>query len=127
MTTLTVYFALSPTSTSSTPTSIQPFQMVSNRIKSKPLLLPNLALPNSSLSRRMSLKKNRTFFERFNDISSPTTAKTPISQQPDPLNSSNESQSRLRRRFTFRRSLRQSVQNKGGDNDDGTRSVFLSP
>jgi hypothetical protein len=124
MTTLTVYFSLSPTSISSltsTPTSIQPFQMVSNRIISKPVPLSNLTLPNlssSSLSRRISLKKNKTFFERFNHISSTTP-----SQQTD---SSTESQSRLRRRFTFRRSLRQSMSNKGGDNDDGIRSVFLS-
>jgi hypothetical protein len=34
---------------------------------------------------------------------------------------------RLRRRFTFRRSLRHSVHNKGGDTDDGTRSVLSFP
>ena len=69
----------------------------------------------------MLSKKNRTFFERFNPTS-PTG--TPTSQPADSIHSSTESQPRLRRRFTFRRSLRCSSQNKGGDNnDDGARSV----
>jgi hypothetical protein len=129
MTTLTVYFALSPTSISSlssTPTTIQPFQSISNRTKSKLTTLPSIALPSSSPSsissfttRRTSLKRNKTFFERFNPMSPSAT-----SQQSDSKDSSTESQPRFRRRFTFRRSLRKSIQNKGGDNDDAIRSGF---
>jgi hypothetical protein len=127
MTTLTIYFALSPTSTSSslsTPTTNQSFRMLSTRTKLKPITLSNIAMtaPLSSVSqlpvRQPSSKRNRTFFERFNQTSPPGTS---TQQQND---SSNEPQTRLRRRFTFRRSLRQSVRNKG-DIDDGTRSVFV--
>jgi hypothetical protein len=52
---------------------------------------------------------------------------SPTAQLTDSFNSSTESQTRLRRRFTFRRSLRRSIANKGGDNDDGTRSVCFIP
>lgn len=78
-------------------------------------------MPNSSTPiTRASLRRNRTFFERFNQ----TPPTTPLA---DSIHSSTESQPRLRRRFTFRRSLRKSVQNKrGGDNnDDELRSVFV--
>jgi hypothetical protein len=132
MTTLTVYFALSPTSISSlssTSTTIQPFQMISNPIKSRPISLTNIPLPNlssssipTSLPTRSSLKRNKTFFERFHQ-----TSPTSLTFPNDSINSSNESQPRLRRRFTFRRSLRKSIQNKGGDNDNGIRSVFDIP
>jgi hypothetical protein len=126
MTTLTVYFALSPMSTSSsltsTPKTIQPFRMISSITKPIPISLPNITLPSplSSLStptRRTSLKRNKTFFERFNQ--------TLPSQQSEPSNPSPEPAIRLRRRFTFRRSLRQSTHSKGGDIDDGIRSVFF--
>lgn len=132
MSTLTVYFALSPTSNSSfssiPSTSIQPFPMLSTRIKSRPLPFSSLTLPNppsTSFPTRTSSKKNRTFFERFNPPSPTTiTASGTLTSQPtDSMHSSTESQPRLRRRFTFRRSLRCSSQNKGGDNDEGTRSV----
>ncbi|CAF3692444.1 unnamed protein product [Rotaria sordida] len=126
MTTLTVYFALSPTSISSpSSTKIQQFQMISNRLKSKPLTISNVTLPSSSSSssfptppERQPSKRNRTFFERFNQTSS--TSSSPQQQQPNELsNPSSDPQPRLRRRFTFRRSLRQSVYNKGRDIDDG--------
>jgi hypothetical protein len=131
MTTLTIYFALSPTSTSSslsTPTTIQSFRLLTSRTQTKPLTLPNLSMssPSSSVPklpvREASSKRNRTFFERFNQTS-PGTSQSQ-QQQNDP---SNEPQTRLRRRLTFRRSLRQSVRNKGGDIDDGIRSVFYIP
>ncbi|CAF3754857.1 unnamed protein product [Rotaria sordida] len=127
MTTLTVYFALSPTSISSpSSTKIQQFQMISNRLKSKPLTISNVTLPSSSSSssfptppERQPSKRNRTFFERFNQTSS-TSSSPQQHQQPNDLsNPSSDPQPRLRRRFTFRRSLRQSVYNKGRDIDDG--------
>ncbi|CAF1049883.1 unnamed protein product [Rotaria sordida] len=131
MTTLTVYFALSPTSISSpSSTKIQQFQMISNRLKSKPLTISNVTLPSSSSSssfptppERQPSKRNRTFFERFNQTSS--TSSSPQQQQPNELsNPSSDPQPRLRRRFTFRRSLRQSVYNKGRDIDDGIRDEY---
>ncbi|CAF4605784.1 unnamed protein product [Rotaria socialis] len=136
MTTLTVYFALSPTSVSSSSSSSSPavtsrsFQMISNRIKSKPIPVPIVptASPSSSSSiptpteKQTSSKRNKTFFERFNQTLSTSISSTSSQQQQllsDLSNSSSDPQSRLRRRFTFRRSLRQSVQNKGRDIDDG--------
>ncbi|CAF0948182.1 unnamed protein product [Rotaria sordida] len=132
MTTLTVYFALSPTSISSpSSTKIQQFQMISNRLKSKPLTISNVTLPSSSSSssfptppERQPSKRNRTFFERFNQTSS-TSSSPQQHQQPNDLsNPSSDPQPRLRRRFTFRRSLRQSVYNKGRDIDDGIRDEY---
>ena len=133
MTTLTVYFSLSSTpisilSTISIPTTptIQTFPMLSPRVRSKPLPL-QLPLSNISVpvigSRSTSFKRNKTFFERFNQ-----TSPSSSSQHVDSLHSSTESQPRLRRRLTFRRSLRQySTQNRGYvDIDDGLRLVFCS-
>ncbi|CAF1043375.1 unnamed protein product [Rotaria sordida] len=100
--------------------------MISNRLKSKPLTISNVTLPSSSSSssfptppERQPSKRNRTFFERFNQTSS-TSSSPQQHQQPNDLsNPSSDPQPRLRRRFTFRRSLRQSVYNKGRDIDDG--------
>ncbi|CAF2577695.1 unnamed protein product [Rotaria sp. Silwood2] len=130
MTTLTVYFALSPTSISSsspTSTKIQQFQMISNRIKSKPIPVPNVTLPSPSSTssfptppeKQTLSRRNKTFFERFNQISS-TSLSQQQQQQNELSNPSSDPQPRLRRRFTFRRSLRQSMHNKKGrDIDDG--------
>jgi len=103
--------------------------------------LPSITLPNPSsttnkptqLPSRTPSKRNKTFFERFNQSSSTTLTSTPQSpsyQQPHSMDSPNpppsDQPTRLRRRFTFRRSLRHSVQNnKGGDFDDGIRSVAV--
>ncbi|CAF0979474.1 unnamed protein product [Rotaria sp. Silwood1] len=135
MTTLTVYFALSPTSVSSssssaTSTKIQQFQMISNRIKSTPIAVSNVTLPSPSSSsssfptppeRQILSKRNKTFFERFDQIPSASLSQQQQQLlQNDSSNPSSDPQPRLRRRFTFRRSLRQSMHNKKGrDIDDG--------
>jgi len=100
--------------------------MLPNRTKSKPIPLKHITFPSRSRiltpqANRTSIKRNRTFFERFNHVS-PTAI---FEQQQN--DSPSEPQTRLRRRFTFRRSLRQSIQNKGGDIDDGIRSVWFIP
>jgi hypothetical protein len=144
MTTLIVYFASSPTTPSSSSSSatttttiatVQPSRIIQNSIKPIPIipLPPSITLPTpasptqTSPSSRTPSKRNKTFFERFND-SSPSTSTTQSSpnqpQSNDLSNSSTDPPPRLRRRFTFRRSLRQSVHNKGGDIDDGIRSVI---
>ncbi len=147
MTTLTIYFvasprspvlALSSTNTNIT-TTIQPTRIIQNLPKPKPILSPvtpsiTLPIPSSptqtpSISRTSS-KRNKTFFERFNDTASLThlsSPQSPTSQQQQSIDSSNPSLDpppRLRRRFTFRRSLRHSTHNNGGDIDDGIRSVL---
>ncbi|CAF2072126.1 unnamed protein product [Rotaria magnacalcarata] len=136
MTTLTVYFSLSPTlisssssSSSSPAVASRSFQTISNRIKSKPILAPIVPMDSPSLSsiptpteKQTPSKRNKTFFERFNQTLSTSISSTSSQQQQllsDLSNSSSDPQPRLRRRFTFRRSLRQSVQNKGRDIDDG--------
>ncbi|CAF1196395.1 unnamed protein product [Rotaria sordida] len=106
--------------------------MISNRLKSKPLTISNVTLPSSSSSssfptppERQPSKRNRTFFERFNQTSSTSSSPQQQHQQPNDLsNPSSDPQPRLRRRFTFRRSLRQSVYNKGRDIDDGIRDEY---
>ncbi|CAM4777983.1 unnamed protein product [Rotaria magnacalcarata] len=142
MTTLTVYFSLSPTlisssssSSSSPAVASRSFQTISNRIKSKPILAPIVPMDSPSLSsiptpteKQTPSKRNKTFFERFNQTLSTSISSTSSQQQQllsDLSNSSSDPQPRLRRRFTFRRSLRQSVQNKGRDIDDGIRSDLL--
>jgi hypothetical protein len=159
MTTLTVYFASSPTSPASSSSSpsttntsittiIQANKINQNLIK--PLPIPSsvpsdITLPTStsliqttspiqtpSASRTPS-KRNKTFFERFNQTAPSTlisNPQSPTNQQQQQLSTDSSNPSidpppRLRRRFTFRRSLRQSIQNKGGDIDDGIRSVWF--
>lgn len=132
MTTLTVYFAFSasspqPSSLSTAANPLQSFRTISNPIKTKPRPLPlknmELACTSSTMSapqtRQQSFKKTKTFFERFNHPSP-----TAMSQlQSDPVHPSSEPHTRLRRRFTFRRSLRQAHQNKKVDIDDNIRLV----
>ncbi|CAF0822980.1 unnamed protein product [Rotaria sp. Silwood1] len=152
MTTLTVYFASSPTSLSSsskkttatttissstTITGIPAIRTIQNLTKSIPSpTTPSITLQTSTsstqtpLSSRVSSKRTKTFFERFNQTSPSTLLSNPQSppshhqhhQQQQSTDSSNPSidpPTRLRRRFTFRRSLRHSIHNKGGDTDDG--------
>ena len=110
----------------------------------QPIPIPSATLPSITLRRptspvrtppssRRSSKRNKTFFERCSE-SSPSTLisnpQSPSSLQQQSIDSSNPSLDpvpRLRRRFTFRRSLRHSVHNKGGDIEDGTRSVLSFP
>ncbi|UJR21438.1 hypothetical protein I4U23_024524 [Adineta vaga] len=124
MTTLTVYFAFSsPSTLPSSSSSLQQFRTISNRtkIKPKPIPLTNMTLPCTSLAmstpqaRRTSLKKTKTFFERFNHISPTAILEQQQNETSQPLS---EPHTRLRRRFTFRRSLRQTHQNKKVDIDD---------
>ncbi|CAF1019771.1 unnamed protein product [Adineta steineri] len=137
MTTLTVYFALSSPSalssslpqpspplppTPSTPT-IPSFQMISNPTKIKPIPSINMTVPHTSSvqtpqSRQTSLKRNKTFFERFNHTS-PIAISQLQEQEQQQNNLPSEPRTRLRRRLTFRRSLRQTTPNKEGDIDDG--------
>ncbi|CAF0948329.1 unnamed protein product [Rotaria sordida] len=144
MATLIVYFASSPTSLSSssttrtiTNTTIGRIRTVENLPKTIPLsTTQSITLPTSisptriPLSNRVSSKRSKTFFERFNQTSPSTllsNSQSPSShqqqqQQQQSTDSSNPSidpSTRLRRRFTFRRSLRQSSHNKGGDTDYG--------
>jgi len=146
MTTLTVYFAsssVSPsTSSSSTNTSsttvIQTTRMAQNT--TKPISIPSALAPNTEsitatsptsapTIQRTSSKRNKTFFERFSETTPSSLAATPQSPTPQQQNPSGDTSAdpppRLRRRFTFRRSLRQSVRNKGGDIDDTLRSVIF--
>lgn len=150
MTTLTVYFASSRTAPSSssssstntnTLTTIQPIRMAQNITKPipipTPLTSPNIPIPTPTSSiqtpsiNRTPSKRNKTFFERFNQTAPSTfitTPQSPTNQQTiDSINPSLDAPPRLRRRFTFRRSLRHSVHSKtGGDIDDGgIRSVFF--
>jgi len=156
MSTLTVYFASSselPSSSSTTTTAvvtpattanipIPPTRIIQN--STKPILIPSPSPPSITLpslaspvqtppSSRRSSKRNKTFFERFTEVSPSALISNPLSpssiQRPsiDLSNSSLDPAPRLRRRFTFRRSLRHSVHNKGGDIDDGTRSVLSFP
>ncbi|CAF0899379.1 unnamed protein product, partial [Adineta ricciae] len=148
MTTLTVYFASLPglstavaTPTTSTLTtaipSIRPIPKLTQslpRIPSQHITSPKTNLMNRSppLNRKSS-KRNKTFFERFSETSSSALISNPQSpphqqqaqqqqqqqQITDASNPSLEPAPRLRRRFTFRRSLRHSVHNKGGETDDG--------
>ncbi|CAF0782279.1 unnamed protein product [Adineta steineri] len=103
------------------------------------ITLPTPILPlRTQLPSRKSSKRNKTFFERFSDTSSSTHLSSPQSpghqpqqqqqeqqqqqqhqQSTDSSNPSLEPAPRLRRRFTFRRSLRHSVHSKGGEIDDG--------
>ncbi|CAF2816287.1 unnamed protein product [Rotaria sp. Silwood2] len=150
MTTLTVYFASSPTSLSSSSTTtttttstatttisgIPTIRTIQNITKAIPShITPSITLQASTLptrtplSSRVSSRRTKTFFERFNQTSPSTLLSNPQSppshhhqQQQQSTDSSNPSidpPTRLRRRFTFRRSLRHSVHNKGGDIDDG--------
>ena len=149
MTTLTVYFASSPTSSSSSSPSSSPSitttnpSMNMNQTPTKPIPIPTSTSTSPSATvptvtspkqktpaRRTSSKRNKTFFERFDQTSSSTlnsTSQSPPNQTQQPsMDSSNPSidaPPRLRRRFTFRRSFRHSVHNKGGEIDDGIRSV----
>jgi hypothetical protein len=152
MTTLTVYFASSPTSPSSSSSSLATNTSITTAIPTtrmiqpvtKPIPIPSSTPPNITLpipispvqtppTSRTSIKRNKTFFERFNQSDSSThisNSQSPPNQQQQSLDSSNPSQDappRLRRRLTFRRSLRHSVHNKGGDIDDGIRSVLCFP
>ncbi|CAF1683424.1 unnamed protein product, partial [Adineta ricciae] len=124
MTTLTIYFAFSapPSQPSSSARPLQSFRTISNPIKTKPRPLPltniELADTSSTMStpqtRQPSFKRTKTFFERFNHPSP-----TAMSQlQTDPAHPLSEPHARLRRRFTFRRSLRHAHQNKRVDIDD---------
>ena len=160
MTTLTVYFASTsaPPPVSSSPSTMpnaistalttaipiaspvqapNPVQDATEPI-SIPLEPPSLAIPSSSspvltpFPSRTSSKRNRTFFERFNQapsaalVSNPQSPSYQPSQSPDSSNALIDPPPRLRRRFTFRRSLRHSVHSKGGDAaaaDEGIRSV----
>lgn len=111
--------------------------MITNRIKSKPITMPNIPSPTTSSSsvptpseKQTLSRRNKTFFERFNEesstsISPSTQAQQQQQQLSDFSNPCNDLQPRLRRRFTFRRSLRQSVHSKGRDVDDGIRLGFL--
>ena len=117
--------------------TVQPTRLVPVSLKSVPLSsdLPSISLPTPTSSNptpfasRTSSKRNKTFFERFDQTSPSTMASNSQSpsyqQHQTSIDSSNDSAPRLRRRFTFRRSLRHSVHNKGGDVDDGIRSVAL--
>ena len=129
MTTLTVYFALSPSATLASSYTVQPFPMIANPRKVIPPPPPTIdaPAPPAPINRKPS-KRNRTFFERFSQPSSSTsTNDSPLQllqqQSSDP---SAEPASRLRRRFTFRRSLRQSVHRQTVDADDGIRLQFSS-
>jgi len=158
MTTLTVYFASSPKSPSSSSssstntsitTTIQPIRINQNLTKLIPIpsaIPANITIPTEtsppiqtpSTSRTPS-KRNKTFFERFDQTTPSTLLSNPQSptnhqhqhqhqqqqqQSTDYSNPSIDPPPRLRRRFTFRRSFRHSVHNKGGDVDDGIRSVL---
>ncbi|CAF3063764.1 unnamed protein product [Rotaria socialis] len=159
MTTLTVYFASSSKlpSSSSIPatTAIASNTIIQTMQNSTPLTTtatPSSIAVQTSTSFTQTMptggvltKRNKTFFERFNET--PSLALTSNSQTPphnqqnnhhhqqqqqqqqqqsqqnqqstDAGNSSTDQPSRLRRRFTFRRSLRQSVRNKRVDIDGG--------
>ncbi|CAF0806714.1 unnamed protein product [Adineta steineri] len=125
-------------------TTIPSIQIVQKLTKPIPIpsppriTLPTPILPiRTQLPCRKSSKRNKTFFERFSDTSSSTHLSSPQSpghqpqqqqeqqqqqqhqQSTDSSNPSLEPAPRLRRRFTFRRSLRHSVHSKGGEIDDG--------
>jgi hypothetical protein len=96
-----------------------------------PTSIPPEMTPSTPQSPVRTLsKRNKTFFERF-DQTAPSNLRSnppsPTHHQQQSIDSSNPSidpPPRLRRRLTFRRSLRHSVRNKGGDIDDGIRSVI---
>lgn len=105
----------------------------------------SILLTQTTPSNRVLTQRNKTFIERLNQttpytlrsklqssINQQDSQQSPPSQQQENQQSSDSPStpsidhlSHLRRRFTFRRSLRYSVQSKGGDIDDGIRSVFL--
>ena len=147
MTTLTVYFASSHTSSSSSSSSSNPSitttleSTSTSQSTTKPIPIPtsisnSTDLPNppspkeKTLARRTSSKRNKTFFERFDQATSSTlnsNSQSPPNQTQattDSSNPSNDAPPRLRRRLTFRRSFRHSAHNKGGEIDDGIRSVL---
>lgn len=147
MTTLTVYFASSHTSSSSSSSSSNPSIATTleptstSQSTTKPISIPtsiststNPPDPTSpkqkTPARRTSSKRNKTFFERFDQTTSSTlnsNSQSPPNQAQaitDSSNPSNDAPPRLRRRLTFRRSFRHSVHNKGGEIDDGIRSVL---
>jgi hypothetical protein len=132
MTTLTVYFALSPSATLTSSYTVQPFPMIANPRKVIPPLSPTIPVPAAQPApmHRKPSKRNRTFFERFSQPSSSSTTSTNDSPlqllQQHSSDPSVEPASRLRRRFTFRRSLRQSVHRQTMDADDGIRLQFSS-
>ena len=124
MTTLTVYFALSPTSLS----SIQTFPMIS--IPRKPIALPSITLCDPPLSapiQRKLSKRNKTFFERFEQTSPIPKITKSLSQSQQQTNDLPiDPSAQLRRRFTFRRSFRRSPREQEVDIDDGVRlALFL--
>ena len=123
MTTLTVYFAHSPSS------NVHLFPMSSAINQTNPsttLSLPDS--PSSTPIRQKSSKRTKTFFERFNhNAPIPTITRSPVQQEENDLSS--ESTIHLRRHFTFRRSLRRSRRQPECDVDDGIRlgSLVRSP
>ena len=126
MTTLTVYFAISSGKSS----NLQSFRMHSPA--PKPITLPTLTLnhhhyrqahhqPASAPTPRRLSKRNKTFFERFGGE---TTPMGKLSKSTCSTESSTEISSHLRRRFTFRRSLRRTGHQQEIDLDDGIRLDF---
>jgi hypothetical protein len=99
---------------------------------SVPILTPESPIQTPSVSRTPS-KRNKTFFERFNETTPSTLASSPQSptnQQQQSIDLSTsliDPSTRLRRKFTFRRSFRHAPHNKAGDIDDGIRLVLWFP
>jgi hypothetical protein len=113
MTTLTVYFASSPTSPSSSSSSLATNTSITTAIPTtrmiqpvtKPIPIPSSTPPNITLpipispvqtppTSRTSIKRNKTFFERFNQSDSSThisNSQSPPNQQQQSLDSSNPS------------------------------------
>ena len=121
MTTLTVYFAISSGKSS----NLQSFRMRSPT--PKPITLPTLTLNHHHHHQSASVptprklsKRNKTFFERFDE----TTPMGKLSKSTCSTESSTEITSHLRRRFTFRRSLRRTGHQQEIDLDDGIRLDF---
>jgi len=120
MTTLTVYFPISSVKSS----NLQSFRLLSQT--TKPITLPTLTLNHqhylqhyhqsaSVPTPRKLSKRNKTFFERFDE----TTPMGKLSKSTCSTESSTEISSHLRRRFTFRRSLRRTGHQQEIDLDDG--------